>query len=141
MRRRGGLSWISAPRWNAGPTPDETQPRRQQYANRAISVRPLRPNRWPAPCYGAHAMADAASPLADAPEREDVRFLGRLLGDVIRAQEGEPVFARIEAIRKAAIAVHRIGGAAHAEGLAARLDELSISDTLRFARGFTCFSL
>jgi phosphoenolpyruvate carboxylase len=78
---------------------------------------------------------------ADAPEREDVRFLGRLLGDVIRVQEGEPVFARIEAIRRAAVAVHRIGGQAQDERLTARLDELSIADTLRFARGFTCFSL
>jgi phosphoenolpyruvate carboxylase len=36
----------------------------------------------------------------DDPEREDVRFLGRLLGDVIRAQEGEATFNRIEAIRQ-----------------------------------------
>ena len=77
---------------------------------------------------------------ADDPEREDVRFLGRLLGDVIRAQEGEATFDRIEAIRQAAVAVHRFGGRAHEERLTARLDELSLADTLRFVRGFTCFS-
>ena len=74
------------------------------------------------------------------PEREDVRFLGRLLGDVIRTQEGEAVFDRIEAVRQAAVAVHRFGGRAHEERLTARLDELSLADTLRFVRGFTCFS-
>ena len=76
----------------------------------------------------------------DGPEREDVRFLGRLLGDIIRAQEGEATFDRIEAIRQAAVAVHRFGGRAHEERLTARLDELSLADTLRFVRSFTCFS-
>ena len=55
-------------------------------------------------------MANADPSLAEAPEREDVRFLGRLLGDVIRTQEGEAVFSRIEQIRQAAIAVRRTGG-------------------------------
>src|SRR5919112_1903642 len=85
-------------------------------------------------------MTNAALIHEDGPEREDVRYLGRLLGDVIRTQEGEDVFARIEAIRQAAVAVHRFGGQAHEERLTARLDELSLADTLRFVRGFTCFS-
>jgi phosphoenolpyruvate carboxylase len=86
-------------------------------------------------------VAHADPSLVEAPEREDVRFLGRLLGEVIRAQEGEAVFARIEAIRQAAVAVRRFGGPAHEERLTARLDELNLSDTLRLARGFACFSL
>src|ERR687897_3018044 len=86
-------------------------------------------------------MAVPDSSPTDSPERGDLRFLGRLLGDVIRAQEGEAVFARIEAIRQAAVAVHRVGGRAPEERLAARLDELDLPDTLRLARGFTCFSL
>src|SRR5829696_7546934 len=90
---------------------------------------------------GPPAMPNADPSLAEAPERKDVRFLGRLLGDIIRAQEGETVFARIEAIRQAAVDVHRDGGQAGEERLTARLDELSLADTLRFARGFTCFSL
>src|SRR4028119_750436 len=85
------------------------------------------------------AMVDPA-PIPHDSEREDVRFLGRLLGDVIRAQDGETVFARIEEIRPAGVAVHRFGGEVHEERLAARLDELSLADTLRFVRGFTCFS-
>src|SRR3954453_20917092 len=83
------------------------------------------------PVNGVTVMTNAELIPEDGPEREDVRFLGRLLGDVIRAQEGEATFDRIEAIRKAAVAVHRFGGRAHEERLTARLDELSLADTLR----------
>src|SRR5213082_3134286 len=38
----------------------------------------------------------------DLPLKEDTRLLGRVLGDVLRAQTGEEGFARIEAIRQAA---------------------------------------
>ena len=77
---------------------------------------------------------------ADA-AREDVRYLGRLLGDAIRALDGTEVFERIEAIRKASVAVHRDGGSGPEAHLAERLDSLSLDDTLRFVRGFLNFSL
>ena len=35
---------------------------------------------------------------------EDIRFLGRILGDVIREQEGDAAFALIERIRQLAVA-------------------------------------
>ena len=41
--------------------------------------------------------------------RDAVRFLGRLLGDVIRAEDGEAVFDQIEEIRQASVAFHREG--------------------------------
>ena len=37
--------------------------------------------------------------LSSSPLRRDVRFLTTLLGDVIREQEGEKIFTRIEEIR------------------------------------------
>ena len=40
---------------------------------------------------------------ADADLREDIRFLGRLLGDTIREQAGTEVFDLVEAIRRTAI--------------------------------------
>ncbi|MEX6725974.1 phosphoenolpyruvate carboxylase [Parapedomonas caeni] len=86
----------------------------------------------------ANAGAGAA---ASASEREDIRFLGRLLGDVIRAQHGPALFAKIEAIRQASVAVHREGGASPAAMLATLLDELDIEDTLRFVHSFMLFSL
>ncbi|MFC3714353.1 phosphoenolpyruvate carboxylase [Sphingoaurantiacus capsulatus] len=80
-------------------------------------------------------MADSADAA-----REDVRYLGRLLGDAIRALDGQPVYERIEAIRKASVAVHREGKAQEAH-LEHHLAALSLDDTLRFVRGFLIFSL
>jgi phosphoenolpyruvate carboxylase len=77
---------------------------------------------------------------ADA-AREDVRYLGRLLGDAIRTLDGAEVYKRIEAIRQASVAVHREGGTGAQAHLAERLDSLSLDDTLRFVRGFLIFSL
>ena len=37
----------------------------------------------------------------DYPLIQDIRLLGRILGDVIREQEGEAAFALIEQIRQA----------------------------------------
>jgi phosphoenolpyruvate carboxylase len=71
--------------------------------------------------------------------RTTVRFLGRVLGDVIRAQDGEAVFNQIEDIRKASVAFHRQGTSAAAEAMAQRLEGLSLPETVRFAHSFACF--
>ena len=42
--------------------------------------------------------------LKERPLRRDVRSLGRLLGDVIKEQEGEKLFDTVEALRKLSIA-------------------------------------
>ena len=75
------------------------------------------------------------------PTRADVRYLGRLLGDVIRAQEGAAVFDAIEGVRQASVAAHRARDAASAAALTDRLGQLDLGDTLRFVRGFLLFSL
>jgi phosphoenolpyruvate carboxylase len=71
--------------------------------------------------------------------RTSVRFLGRILGDVIREQDGEELFTQIEEIRQASVAFHRSGAAADADLLARRLGDLSLPDTVRFAHSFACF--
>ena len=71
--------------------------------------------------------------------RTTVRFLGRVLGDVIRAEDGEEVFNQIEEIRKASVAFHREGTEAAARAMTARLEGLSLPDTVRFAHSFACF--
>ena len=43
----------------------------------------------------------------DLPLKEDTRFLGRVLGDVLRAQTGDDGYGRVEAIRQAAVRFHR----------------------------------
>jgi phosphoenolpyruvate carboxylase len=73
--------------------------------------------------------------------RHDLRFLGRLLGDVIREQDGEQVFERIEGARAASVAAHRIAGPETAAALAHRLESLDLDDTIRFVRGFLLFSI
>ena len=41
--------------------------------------------------------------LKEAPLRRDVRSLGTLLGDVLREQAGEELFAQVEALRQGTI--------------------------------------
>jgi phosphoenolpyruvate carboxylase len=71
--------------------------------------------------------------------RATVRFLGRVLGDVIRAEDGEVVFNQIEEIRQASVAFHREGTPKAAKVMAERLEGLSLPDTVRFAHSFACF--
>src|SRR3982751_176039 len=71
--------------------------------------------------------------------RAAVRFLGRVLGDVIRAQDGEAVFNQIEEIRQASVGFHRAGTAEAARLMAERLSGLTLSDTVRFVHSFACF--
>ena len=68
-------------------------------------------------------------------QNPDIQFLGRVLGDVIREQGGERLFALTEGIRSASVA--RARGQAGDDGLS----DLSLGETLDFVRGFMLFSL
>ena len=79
----------------------------------------------------------------DLPLREDTRLLGRLLGDVLRAQTGDAGYARIEAIRQTAVRFRRaMDGDAPAvrQELVALLSDLPIAQTLDIVRAFSYFS-
>ena len=79
----------------------------------------------------------------DLPLKEDTRLLGRVLGDVLRAQTGAAGFERIEAIRQTAIRFRRAEGADAAAArteLAALLNPLPIADVLNVVRAFSYFS-
>jgi phosphoenolpyruvate carboxylase len=71
--------------------------------------------------------------------RAAVRYLGRVLGDVIRAQDGQAVFDQIEDIRRASVAFHREGTPEAARLMGERLGALSLAETVRFAHSFACF--
>ena len=73
------------------------------------------------------------------PFRPTVRLLGSVLGDLIRAGDGEAVFDQIENIRQASVAFHREGTPKAAELMTERLGALSLSETVRFAHSFACF--
>src|SRR5277367_1394405 len=81
-------------------------------------------------------MTQAPAPIA---QNADVRFLGKLLGGVIRNYGGVALFERIEAIRAAS--VDRYRGIANPRGLAAGLDTLSLDETVAFVRSFMLFSM
>ncbi len=76
----------------------------------------------------------------DAPLREDIRHLGRLLGDTLREQEGEPAFAMIERIRTLAVASRRIEDTGARASLEAVLNALSRDETVSVVRAFSYFS-
>jgi len=93
------------------------------------------------------ALADSEAETAgngrdpkDVPLREDIRFLGALLGDTIRAQEGDAIFARIERIRRTALAFHRDGDEGARGELETMLSALSPRDAIRTIRAFSLFS-
>lgn len=81
-------------------------------------------------------MSVSARPVYQNP---DIRYLGKLLGDVIRAYGGEPLFERIESIRARSVERHR--GIADGTALARGLEALNLDDTLSFVRSFMLFSM
>ena len=81
-------------------------------------------------------MAPAPTPIT---QNADIRYLGKLLGDVIRAYGGDALFARIETIRAAS--VDRFRGIAGAAAVDRGLEALSLDETLAFVRGFMLFSM
>lgn len=76
----------------------------------------------------------------DLPLKEDVRFLGRILGDTLRDQEGEAIFNLIEGIRQSAIQYRRDDNPADLLKLEHSLDGLSAEDTIAVVRAFSYFS-
>lgn len=78
----------------------------------------------------------------DTPLRSDVRFLGRLLGEVLVEQEGETLFALEEVIRKLSIRRRRGPKAERSEAakeLADKLDALPLEQIEPILRAFTVY--
>ncbi|WP_407281048.1 phosphoenolpyruvate carboxylase [Aromatoleum evansii] len=80
------------------------------------------------------------NPDKDQALRDDIRLLGRLLGDTVRAREGETVFELIERIRRDSIRFRRDADHGARDELEAALDRLSREDTLHVVRAFSYFS-
>ena len=76
----------------------------------------------------------------DEPLLAEIRFLGRLLGDVVREQEGERVFDLIENIRRLSVAFRRRGDVKAGRALDRVLDRLSVEQAISVIRAFTYFS-
>jgi phosphoenolpyruvate carboxylase len=80
------------------------------------------------------------TPDKDLPLRDDIRLLGRILGDTIRSQEGEPVFEIVERIRRTSIRFHRDEDEAARHELEATLNSLSHGQSIQIIRAFSYFS-
>ena len=89
------------------------------------------------------ALAAAPAKRAKDNERplvEDIRFLGRILGDVIREQDGGPAYELIENIRKLSVAFRRDADHESDKALKKLLKSLSADQTVSVIRAFTYFS-
>jgi phosphoenolpyruvate carboxylase len=76
----------------------------------------------------------------DLPLREDVRLLGRILGETLLEQEGEESYALIESVRRAAVRFRKTQDDRDRVELEKTLDALSPSETLVVVRAFSYFS-
>src|SRR5438876_2517071 len=76
----------------------------------------------------------------DAPLRYDIRLLGRILGETVRAQEGDAIFEFIERIRPTALRFHRDAGATARKELQTIINGLPDDQAIRIIRAFGYFS-
>ena len=75
----------------------------------------------------------------DMPLREDVRLLGRILGDTLREQEGDETFDLVENVRRCAVLFRKTQDERDRNQLEKILNALSPRDTLSVVRAFSYF--
>jgi phosphoenolpyruvate carboxylase len=76
---------------------------------------------------------------ADLPLREDIRYLGRVLGDTIREQAGPKVFELVERIRQNAIQFRREQDGRSLRSLESTIGALGQDDATNVVRAFSYF--
>ncbi|OZA31532.1 MAG: phosphoenolpyruvate carboxylase, partial [Polynucleobacter sp. 17-46-58] len=77
---------------------------------------------------------------AETPLVDDIRLLGRILGDVIREKEGKEVYGLVERVRKLSISFHKDTNQSANNDLAKLLKGLTSTDAMKVLRAFTYFS-
>ena len=86
------------------------------------------------------ASAPATKKDKERPLLDDIRLLGRILGDVIREQDGASAYELVEQIRKLSVAFRRDADETAQEALKKLLKSLSNEQTVSVIRAFTYFS-
>ena len=84
--------------------------------------------------------ADRKAPDKDTPLRDDIRLLGRLLGDMVREQEGQAIFDTVEQIRRTSIRFHRDDELQARHDLEEILAGLNPDRAVQVIRAFSYFS-
>jgi phosphoenolpyruvate carboxylase len=102
-----------------------------------MSITPIAQARDARPSIEAPAAQDDEK---DLPLRNDIRLLGRILGDTVREQEGSAVFDIVERIRQSSIRFHRDNEVGARRELEAILDSLTADQTFAIVRAFSYFS-
>ncbi len=81
-----------------------------------------------------------ASADKDQPLQDDIRWLGRLLGDTVREREGQAVFDLIETIRRTSVQFHRDDDLKAKQALEDILRRLDAAEAVLVIRAFSYFS-
>ncbi len=76
----------------------------------------------------------------DAPLRDDIRLLGRLLGNTVREQNGEATYNIVEMIRQTSVRFHRDSDEPAKLELQELLNQLDPKETVDVVRAFSLFS-
>ena len=71
--------------------------------------------------------------------KENIRYLGRVLGDTIKAKDGSAIFEVVETIRKTAVKFHRDNDQSDNERLENLLNKLTPDETIAVVRAFSYF--
>ncbi|MGN1287635.1 MAG: phosphoenolpyruvate carboxylase, partial [Bradyrhizobium sp.] len=74
------------------------------------------------------SLLEATAQEEDARLRNDIRLLGRVLGDTVRDQEGPDVFDLVERIRQTSVRFHRDEDKLARRELEGILDGMSIAE-------------
>jgi phosphoenolpyruvate carboxylase len=82
----------------------------------------------------------AERPAEDVALREDIRLLGRILGETIREDEGALLYQVVEDVRQLAVRFRRDGDPEARAELARRLDALDVEAAISVVRAFSYFS-
>ncbi|MCO5976410.1 phosphoenolpyruvate carboxylase [Ideonella sp. NS12-5] len=97
--------------------------------------RPARPN-----SRSTRVNRPAEDPDKDRPLVEDIRLLGRILGDVIREQDGTGAYELVERVRQLSVAYRLKNDAQAGRALDRLLKNLTADQTVSVIRAFSYFS-
>ncbi len=76
----------------------------------------------------------------EIPLIDDIRLLGKILGDIVREQEGESVYGLVEQVRKLSVTFHRDANQKANLELSKLLKGLTSESAVKVLRAFTYFS-
>ncbi len=76
----------------------------------------------------------------DLPLREDIRLLGRILGDTVHDQQGEAIFDVVEHVRQTSVRFRRTEDESARRELEAMLNNLSHGQAIHIIRAYSFFS-